>query len=124
MQINIYDNTSFQAKFVNNKAMQEVVKYASEHNYLQTLDHALNKLAQYNKGDIVIFHGEINNKIYSNFSVGRKGIQNLVGKAKSPAEASFESIIKLSAIGAKFRQLFGKPKVFLNETDVLAKLAK
>lgn len=99
---------SFNAKFKNNKAFQEVVQYAADNNCLRTLDSALNTLGKTNKCTIIISHGVDNNgMIYSSFIKDRRSVSNSIAEAKSPAEASLDGIIELSWLRRKFKSLVG-----------------
>lgn len=106
MNITRNDNqTAFGAKFLNNKAFREVVKYAEETKQLQILDTALNKLNNANEGDILLLHGKTSLGNYSNFTKGRRSINNF--GAESPEKASFNAIVELAEFGRKFTKLFG-----------------
>ena len=107
MNISGNDNqTNFRAKFFNNQAFREVVKYAEETKQLQTLDTALNKLNNANEGDILLIHGKTSLGMFSNFTKGRRSVQNL--GAATPEKASFNAILELAELGRKFTKLFGE----------------
>ena len=114
---------AFTAKFVNNKAFQEVLNYAKENNCLRTLDNALNNLATANRCSITIMHGKSpNGQIYSCCTAGKRSIPNCITYAKTPQEASFEGIVELSMLGKKFRSLVGdKVKHFITTDDIVKK---
>ncbi len=118
------NHPSFSAKFINNKAFQEVVKYAEETKQLQLLDDALNRLNNTKTGDILLIHGKTSNGVYSNFSMGnmgnKKSILNL--GAETPEKASFDGIIELGELGRKFRRLIGGEfKSTLKSEDIIKK---
>lgn len=108
MNITGNDNNTaaFRAKFVNNQAFKDVVKYANETRQLQTLDTALNKLNNANKGDILLIHGKTDSGMFSNFTSGRRSVQNI--GAETPEKASFNAILDLAEFGRKFTKLFGE----------------
>ncbi len=111
---------AFSAKFVNNKAFQEVVKYAKESKQLQELDTALNKINNANSGDILLIHGTVPNGVYSNFNMGKRSVQNL--GAETPEKASFNAILELGELGRKFRRLIGgEVKSNLKAEDLISK---
>ena len=111
---------AFSAKFVNNKAFQEVVKYAKESKQLQELDTALNKINNANSGDILLIHGTVPNGVYSNFNMGKRSVQNL--GAETPEKASFNAILELGDLGRKFRRLIGGAvKSNLKAEDLISK---
>lgn len=111
---------SFSAKFIDNKAFRDVVKYAENTKQLQVLDTALNKINNVKAGDILIIHGKNAEEVYSNFNMGRRAIQNL--GAKTPEEASFNAIIQLGELGRKFRRLVGgELKLNLTANDLVSK---
>lgn len=113
---------SFNAKFKNNKAFQEVVQYAVDNNCLRTLDSALNNLRKADDCTITITHG-LDNKgtIFSTFLNGRKSVSNPVAEAKSPAEASLDGILELSWLGRKFKSLVGtsQPQQNITKESIL-----
>ena len=114
------NNLNFGAKFIDNKAFREVVKYAKDSNQLMELDTALNKLNNVNKGDILIIHGKIPEGIYSNFNMGHRSVQNL--GAETPEKATFNAILELGKLGKKFKKLFGEDaKLQLKEDDLISK---
>ena len=111
---------TFSAKFVNNKAFQEVVKYAKDTKQLQELDTALNKINNSNTGDILLIHGTVPGGVYSNFNMGKRAVQNL--GAETPEKASFNAIMELGELGRKFRKLIGgEVKSNLKAEDVIKK---
>ncbi len=111
---------AFSAKFVNNKAFQEVVKYAKESNQLQELDTALNRINNSNAGDILLIHGTLPGGVYSNFNMGKRSVQNL--GAETPEKASFNGILELSKLGRAFRRLVGGDVVScLKEENIIKK---
>lgn len=113
---------TFNAKFKNNKAFQEVVQYAVDNNCLRTLDSALNTLKKADDCTIVVAHG-LDNKggIYSTFLKDRRSVSNSVAEAKSPAEASLDGILELSWLGRKFRSLVGtsQPKQNITKEGII-----
>ena len=114
------NQTAFSAKFINNKAFQEVVQYAKKTNQLQELDTALNKLNNANTGDILLIHGTVPGGVYSNFNLGgRHAVQNL--GAETPAKASFNGILELAELGRKFKKLFGREVKSNIKTDDIIK---
>lgn len=113
---------SFNAKFKNNKAFQEVVQYAVDKNCLRTLDSALNTLKKADECTIVAQHGVNENGImFSTFQKGRRSVSNSVADAKSPAEATLDAILGLSFLGRKFRSLVGtsQPKQNINKESII-----
>ncbi len=111
---------AFSAKFINNKAFQEVVKYAKDTKQLQELDTALNKINNSNAGDILLIHGTVPGGVYSNFNMGKRAVQNL--GAETPEKASFNAIMELGELGRKFRKLVGgEVKSNLKADDVIKK---
>ena len=110
-------NPSFNAKFKNNKAFQDVVQYAAENNCLRSLDSALNSLKKSNDCTIIIAHG-VDNKgaIYSTFLNGKRSVSNSTLEAISPAQASLDAILELSWLGKKFKSLVGTSKPEQNIT--------
>lgn len=116
------NSLSFNAKFKNNKAFQEVVQYAVDNNCLRTLDGALNTLKKADECTITIAHGLDNKGImYSTFIKGRQSVPNSVSDAKSPAEASLDGILELSWLARKFRTLVGtsQPKQNITKESML-----
>ncbi len=114
------NQTTFSAKFVNNKAFQEVVKYAKDNNRLQELDSALNKINNTAGSDILLIHGKVQNGVYSNFNMGKRAVQNL--GAETPEKASFNAILELGELGRKFRKLLGGDvKSTLKENELISK---
>ncbi len=102
-----YSAQSFGAKF-EAKALKEVVDYAAETKQLRKLDTALNNILHANEGDILIIHGNTpDGRIFSNFTMGKRTIQNFSNGAKSPVEATFNGIVELGELGKKFRRLVG-----------------
>ena len=99
------NHPAFTAKFIPNKAFKEVVDYAANTKQLRALDSALNNLKKANEGDIFIMHGANNGHVFSNFTMGKRAVYNAT--AQTPAEASFNGILDLGALGAKFRKLAG-----------------
>lgn len=112
---------TFGAKFIKNKAFEEVVRYAKKTSRIKDLDSALNNLANANPGDILIIHGKTQNCIFSNFNLGKRCFQNLVNDAKTPEEASFNAIIELGELGRKFRRLIGGNVKFTLKAEDLIK---
>ncbi len=96
---------SFSAKFLDNKAFREVVKYADDTKQLLELDSALNRINNANQGDILLIHGKTPEGVYSNFYMNKRAVQNL--GAETPEKASFLGIIELGKLGRKFRRLIG-----------------
>ena len=118
----IRNEQTFGAKFFKNKAFEEVVRYAEQTSRIKDLDSALNNLANANSGDILIIHGKTSNGIYSNFNMGKRSVQNLANKAKTPEETSFNAIIELGELGQKFRRLIGGDvKYTLKAEDLINK---
>ncbi len=102
-----YSVQSFGAKF-EAKALKEVVDYAATTKQLRKLDTALNNILHANEGDILIIHGKTQDgRIFSNFTMGKRTIQNFSNGAKSPVESTFNGILELGELGAKFRRLAG-----------------
>ena len=101
----VLNNVSFKAKFVDNRAFREVVKYAEETKQLDALDTALNRIDSIKGGDILLVHGKTQNGVYSNFNMDRRSLQNL--GADTPEEASFKAIVELGELGRKFRRIVG-----------------
>lgn len=102
-----YSSTSFGAKF-EPKALKEVIEYAANTKQLRKLDAALNNILHANEGDILIIHGKTpDGRVFSNFTMGKRTIQNLTNGAASPQEASFNAILELGELGRKFRSLIG-----------------
>ncbi len=99
------NHPAFTAKFIPNKAFKEVVDYAQKTKQLRALDSALNNLKKANEGDILIMHGSNGNRVFSNFTMGKRSIYNQT--ANTPAEASLNGIIDLGTLGSKFRKLVG-----------------
>lgn len=113
---------SFNAKFKNNKAFQEVVQYAVDNNCLRTLDSALNTLKKADDCTIVIAHGLDNNGVmFSTFLKGRRSVSNSISEVSSPAEASLDGILELSWLGRKFRSLVGtsQPKQNITKDSII-----
>ena len=114
---------AFNAKFVNNSAFQDVVKYAEQKGCLRTLDSALNTINKANDGKITILHGQTpDGKIFSTFTTGRRSVPNNVSEASCPAEASLDGILDLSMLTKKFKSLLGVSKIELDITP--AKIMK
>lgn len=104
---NRYSVQSFGAKF-EQKALKEVIDYASKTKQLRQLDSALNNILHANDGDILIIHGKTpDGRVYSNFTMGKRTVQNPANAAKTPEEASFNGILELGQLGVKFRRLVG-----------------
>lgn len=124
-ELNNMQTPAFGARF-NKKGLTEVVNYAKETGQLQALDSALNKLLHANDGDILIIHGKTpDGEIYSNFTMGKKTVQNLTADSKTPAEASFKGILELGELGRKFRRLVGGDvKENLKAEDIISRYAK
>ena len=124
---NIRTNASpaFGAKF-SGKNFKEVVEFAKETKQLRKLDNALNNILHANDGDILIIHGKApNGNIYSNFTMGRRTVQNSALKANSPAEATFNGIIELGQLDRKFRSLVGgNVKENIKAEDIIARYSK
>ena len=111
---------AFSAKFVNNKAFQEVINYAKESKQLLELDTALNRINNANQGDILLIHGKTEGGVYSNFYMNKRAVQNL--GAESPEKASFNGILELGELGRKFRRLVGGDvKLNFREQDLVKK---
>lgn len=123
MNINAQQNqTSFSARFIDNKAFREVVSYAEKTKQLDTLDNALNRLNNANSGDILLVHGKIGDNVFSNFNMNKRSIQNL--GAETPEKASFDAIIALGELGRKFRRLIGENvKSTIRANDLIEKYA-
>ena len=100
------NHPAFTAKFIPNKAFKEVVDYAANTKQLRALDSALNNIKKANEGDILVVHGANNGHVFSNFTMGKKSVYN--STAQNPAEASFNGILDLGTLGAKFRKLIGE----------------
>lgn len=96
---------NFTGKFINTKSFQEVVKYAEKVKRLPELDTALNRLNSVKTEDILLIHGKSGDRVFSNFNMGKRAIQNL--GAATPEEASFNAILELGELGRKFRRLVG-----------------
>ena len=111
----------FSAKFINNNALKQVVKFADDSNQLQRLDSALNILKNSNSGDILIIHGKLpSGSVYSSFTMNKRSVVNRT--AETPAQASFQGILELSELGRKFRSLFGtEAKISLTTDDIIKK---
>lgn len=117
---NQQNQTAFSARFINNQAFRDVVSYAEKTKQLTQLDGALNRLNNANSGDILLIHGKIGDKVYSNFNMGRHSLQNL--GAETPEKASFDAIIELGKLERKFRKLIGGDvKSSLNGEDLIKK---
>ena len=99
------NHPAFTAKFIPNKAFKEVVDYAANTKQLRALDSALNNIKKANEGDILIMHGSNNGHVFSNFTMGKRSVYN--STAETPAQASFNGILDLGTIGAKFKKLVG-----------------
>lgn len=113
---------SFNAKFRNNRAFQEVVQCAVDKNCLKTLDSALNTLKKADDCTITIAHGYDNSgKIYSTFLKNRRSVSNQVSESTSPAEASLDGILELSWLGRKFKSLVGtsQPKQNITKDGII-----
>lgn len=126
MEIQKYNSLpAFGAKF-DGRAFKEVVEYADKTKQLRALDSALHNILHANKGDILIIHGKTpDGRIYSNFTMGKRCVQNLSSGAETPAQASFNGILELGQLGRKFRQLAGGDvKDDLNAAGILAKYSK
>lgn len=135
MDISINSNQpAFGAKFINNKAFQDVVTHAKNQKRLPELTQALNQLLIADKGDILIIHGKQEDAlipIYSSFMMykgeikgylERRSVQNLAMDAKTPAEASFNALLDLASMGKKYRKLFGgEPKYNIKAEDIIKK---
>ena len=118
----ISNEKAFRAKFVKNKAFEEVVRFAEKTSKMKDLDTALNNLANANSGDILIIHGKTSNGIYSNFNMGKRSVQNLTNEAKTPEEASFIALLELGELERKFRRLIGgNVKYTLKAEDMINK---
>ena len=100
------NQTNFRARFYNNQAFKEVVKYAKETKQLQTLDTALNKLNNVNEGEILLMHGKTSTGMFSNFTKNRRAVQNMC--TETPEKSSFNAILELAEFGRKFTKLFGE----------------
>ena len=50
-------------------------------------------------------HGSNNGHVFSNFTMGKRAVYNAT--AETPAQASFNGILDLGTIGAKFKKLVG-----------------
>ena len=125
MNISINQNqNTFGATFINTKSFREVAHYAEKNGKLLELDTALYRLSKANKGDILLIHGKTpNGRVFSNFNMGKRAIQNL--GAKTPEEASFNAICELGELGRKFKRLIGgEVKTELNVNDVILKHSK
>ena len=70
MDISVNQNQlSFSAKFLDNKAFREVVKYADDTKQLLELDSALNRINNANQGDILLIHGNLPLLFFFFFSI-------------------------------------------------------
>lgn len=101
------NESAFGAKIINNKAFEEVVRYAEQNAKIKELDIALNNLKNANSGDLLIIHGKAPNGIFSSFNMNKRSVQNLSNGAVSPEEASFNALLELGELGRKFRKLIG-----------------
>ena len=111
VQFNSYQ-PNFNAKIVNNNAFKEVINYAKSSGKLSELDSILHKIDNANSGNILIIHGKTPMGIFSSFTWQKpfskmNSVQNLTLGANSPAEASYNALVELSALGRKFRKLVG-----------------
>ena len=127
MNITVNNNQNvFTAKFINNEAFRDVIKYAQKNKQLQELDSALNIInnAEGKYNDIVLIHGKSpNGDFYSCFQAGKRSISNVCSGSKSPEEASFNGIITLSG-GAKrsLKSLLGGTfREQISEKDIIKK---
>lgn len=122
---NRYSAQNFGAKF-EPKALKEVISYASENKKLRELDSALNNILHANDGDILIIHGKTpDGRVYSNFTLGKRTVQNPVNGAKTPEEASFNGILELGKLGSLFRRLVGgNVKEDLSASEMISRYSK
>ncbi len=116
---------NFGAKF-ESKALKEVINYASQNKKLRELDSALNNILHANDGDILIIHGKTpDGRVYSNFTLGKRTVQNPVNGAKTPEEASFNGILELGKLDSLFRRLVGgNVKENITPAEIYARYSK
>ncbi len=119
------NHTSFGMRFIKNAYFTDTVKYAGKKGKLLNLDAALNILKNVNDGDILIMHGKSGEKVFSNFTIGKKSFPINASTAKVPEEATLEGILNLAQLqnSKLFRKFLGNDKLQckITSADVIAK---
>ena len=107
----------------NNNALTEIVERASARKQLPLLDGILNNLYHIEGDDLIINHGVLNGVPYSNFTMGKRTVSNIVEGSSNPADVSLKALFELlDRENPKLMQLLGgKVKRYVSKENIISR---